>query len=163
MTYDLHGQWDYGNAFSDPGCPKGNCLRSDINSTETHTSLSMITKAGVPSNKIVVGTTSYGRSFQMVQSGCTGPMCTYIGPKSGATPGRCTQTAGYLANAEIYEILANDHSATTFYDNSSESDVLIYNNTQWVSYMSNDTKIARSATYVSWNFLGRWTLGLNSM
>jgi len=21
MTYDLHGQWDFGNDFSDPGCP----------------------------------------------------------------------------------------------------------------------------------------------
>lgn len=31
MTYDLHGQWDYGNAFSDPGCPDGNCLRSHVN------------------------------------------------------------------------------------------------------------------------------------
>lgn len=28
MTYDLHGQWDYGNTFSNPGCPTGNCLRS---------------------------------------------------------------------------------------------------------------------------------------
>ena len=30
MTYDLHGQWDYGNAFSDPGCPEGGCLRSHV-------------------------------------------------------------------------------------------------------------------------------------
>lgn len=63
MTYDLHGQWDYGNKWSVPGCPAGNCLRSQVNSTETHTALSMITKAGVPSNKIVVGVTSYGRAF----------------------------------------------------------------------------------------------------
>lgn len=28
MTYDLHGQWDYNNTFSNPGCPDGNCLRS---------------------------------------------------------------------------------------------------------------------------------------
>ncbi|KAJ4291376.1 hypothetical protein N0V88_005969 [Collariella sp. IMI 366227] len=28
MTYDLHGQWDYGNPWSTPGCPTGNCLRS---------------------------------------------------------------------------------------------------------------------------------------
>lgn len=28
MTYDLHGQWDYGSPFSNPGCPTGNCLRS---------------------------------------------------------------------------------------------------------------------------------------
>jgi GH18 family chitinase len=29
MTYDLHGQWDYDNKWTDPGCPtRGNCLRS---------------------------------------------------------------------------------------------------------------------------------------
>jgi chitinase len=28
MTYDLHGQWDYGNKYTNPGCPTGNCLRS---------------------------------------------------------------------------------------------------------------------------------------
>lgn len=28
MTYDLHGQWDAGNAWATPGCPTGNCLRS---------------------------------------------------------------------------------------------------------------------------------------
>ena len=162
MTYDLHGQWDYGNAYSDPGCPKGNCLRSDVNSTETHTSLSMITKAGVPSNKIVVGVTSYGRSFQMTDSGCTGPMCTYTGPESGASPGRCTQTAGYLANAEINEILQTDKSATTSYDGDSESDIMIYNKTQWVSYQSDNTRIARTATYLGWNFLGTvdWAIDL---
>ena len=162
MTYDLHGQWDYGNAYSDIGCPKGNCLRSDVNSTETHTSLSMITKAGVPSNKIVVGVTSYGRSFKMTDSGCTGPMCTYTGPDSDAAPGRCTQTAGYLAQAEIDEILKENASAKTFYDNDSESDIMVYNETEWVSYMSNDTRIARTATYLGWNFLGTvdWAIDL---
>jgi chitinase len=162
MTYDLHGQWDYGNNYSDVGCPGGNCLRSQVNSTETHTSLSMITKAGVPSNKIVVGVTSYGRSFQMTQSGCTGPMCSYTGPDSGATPGRCTLTAGYLAQAEIDEILQNDKTATTFYDSDSESDIMVYNDTQWVAYMSNNTRAARTATYLGWNFLGTvdWAIDL---
>lgn len=162
MTYDLHGQWDYGNKNSDAGCPGGNCLRSQVNSTETHTSLAMITKAGVPANKIVVGVTSYGRSFRMTEKGCTGPMCSYVGPASGATPGRCTQTAGYLAQAEIDEILKNDKHAMTFYDNSSHSDIMVYNDTQWVSYMSDNTRIARTRTYLKWNFLGtvNWAIDL---
>lgn len=28
MTYDLHGQWDYGSKWAQPGCPTGDCLRS---------------------------------------------------------------------------------------------------------------------------------------
>lgn len=122
----------------------------------------MITKAGVPSNKILVGVTSYGRSFGMTHAGCTGPMCTYVGPGSGATPGECTQTAGYLAQAEIKQILANDSSAKTSYDSASQSDILVYNSTQWVSYMSDNTRIARTSTYLSWNFLGTadWAIDL---
>lgn len=36
-------------------CLAGNCLRSPINYTETINSLSMITKAGVPTNKTIAG------------------------------------------------------------------------------------------------------------
>lgn len=53
MTYDFHGQWDYGNKFTSSGCPTGNCLRSHVNETETKDALSMITKAGVDSGKVV--------------------------------------------------------------------------------------------------------------
>lgn len=62
-----------------------------VNLTETLQALSMITKAGVPSNKIVVGFASYARSFQMVDPSCTGPNCPFTGSESGATPGSCTQ------------------------------------------------------------------------
>jgi hypothetical protein len=51
MTYDLHGQWDYDNIWTQPSCNGGNCLRSHINMTETINSLSMVTKAGAPSHK----------------------------------------------------------------------------------------------------------------
>lgn len=90
MTYDLHGQWNYANKHAIDGCPAVNCLRSQTNITETLLALSMTTKAGVPSNKVAVGVTSYGRSFQMTTPDCTGPMCTYTGGESGAYPGPCT-------------------------------------------------------------------------
>lgn len=44
MTYDLHGQWDYGNPWSQDGCADGNCLRSHINLTETMTALAMVSQ-----------------------------------------------------------------------------------------------------------------------
>lgn len=77
MTYDLHGQWDVGRDWSMDGCKAGNCLRSHINSTETMDSMVMMTKAGVPSHKVVMGVTSYGRSFKMTDSTCRGPLCEY--------------------------------------------------------------------------------------
>lgn len=65
----------------------------------------MITKAGVPAHKVLMGVASYGRSFKMSQAGCSGPQCFFLGDNanSQAKKGRCTDTAGYLANAEIFE------------------------------------------------------------
>ena len=79
MTYDLHGQWDAGNQWSQDGCTSGSCLRSHVNLTETNYALAMITKAGVPSNKITVGISSYGRSFGMADASCKGAMCRFTG------------------------------------------------------------------------------------
>lgn len=71
----------------------------------------MITKAGVPASKIIVGVTSYGRSFKMTKPGCTGPMCTYAGTKSKARKGACTNEAGYISNAEI-DMIVQDRGAS---------------------------------------------------
>ncbi|KAL6887059.1 glycoside hydrolase family 18 protein [Trichoderma evansii] len=150
MTYDLHGQWDSQNAWSQLGCPTGNCLRTDVKLTETIGALVMITKAGVPSNKVVVGTTSYGRSFAMAEAGCYGPDCTFLGSAddSQAAPGPCTQTAGYISNAEIQEILANSSRVNqNFIDAASNTNILVYNDIQWVGWMSNGIKASRASLY----------------
>nr|GFD14088.1 hypothetical protein [Tanacetum cinerariifolium] len=65
----------------------------------------MITKAGAPSNKVVVGVASYGRSFKMAQASCDSEGCAFTGSArvSNANPGRCTGVGGYIANAEINE------------------------------------------------------------
>ena len=150
MTYDLHGQWDAGNEWANPGCPSGNCLRSHINRTETLSALTMITKAGVPSNKVLVGISSYGRSFQMVDPSCTGPNCLYTGDRktSYARPGRCTETSGYLANAEIDEI-----GGRTWTDVASNSKIMV-DGDLWVSYMDNTLKESRTLLYQRYNMGG---------
>jgi GH18 family chitinase len=157
MTYDLHGQWDAQNPNSQEGCALGNCLRSQVNLTETMSSLVMITKAGVPSGKVVVGVTSYGRSFNMAEAGCYGPECLYTGTRlqSDATKGRCTDTAGYISNAEINEIIQNGTRVTKqFVDNKSNSNILVYDDTQWVAYMDNDIKARRNQLYAGLNMGG---------
>ncbi|KGO58768.1 Glycoside hydrolase, superfamily [Penicillium expansum] len=159
MTYDLHGQWDSHNQWSQEGCPTGACLRSDVNITETEGALSMITKAGVPSNQVVVGVTSYGRSFAMAEAGCYGPDCTYLGSAddSQATPGKCTQSAGYIANAEILAILANSSRVNENYiDIDSNTNILVYDDTQWVGWMSEGIKNSRKSVYQGLS-MGGWT------
>ncbi|RDW58668.1 hypothetical protein BP6252_13144 [Coleophoma cylindrospora] len=162
MTYDLHGQWDYENKYAAEGCPHGSCLRSHVNYTETINALSMITKAGVPAAKIVVGIGSYGRSFQMADPNCSGPKCTFTGPKSGAHPGVCTETAGYISNAEIEDIIAKDKTAKTHYDQSSDSVILQYGDKNWVAFMDDNTRKSRISSYKTKNFGGTvdWAMDL---
>ncbi|KAH8682019.1 hypothetical protein BX600DRAFT_407914 [Xylariales sp. PMI_506] len=165
MTYDLHGQWDYGNDYADSGCPAGNCLRSHVNLTETLTSLAMVTKALVPSNQVVVGVSSYGRSFEMTTAGCYGNMCTYTGPDSGALPGICTETAGYISDYEIGLIVSENPSAETYWDSNSFSNIVVYNETQWVAFMNDSNKEYRKTLYTDLTFLGTadWAVDLQSL
>ncbi|OAR05876.1 hypothetical protein LLEC1_06736 [Akanthomyces lecanii] len=157
MSYDLHGQWDAGNKWSSPGCPSGKCLRSHINVTETMSALTMITKAGVPSNKILVGVSSYGRSFQMQDPSCTGPDCLFTGDRlnSNARKGRCTETAGYLSNAEIAEI-----NGRTWVDDTDTR--IMVDGDLWVAYMDEEIKTRRTEKYRSLNMGGTtdWAVDL---
>ncbi|KAJ6784672.1 hypothetical protein PWT90_00415 [Aphanocladium album] len=172
MTYDLHGQWDVGNKYATPDCATGNCLRSHINKTETMDSLILITKAGVESRKIVVGISSYGRSFRMSDPSCSGPMCTYTGTRdhSEAYQGRCTGTSGYISNAEMQEII-QDHNYGTinnYYDSSSDSLILEYgdgNAVDWVAYMDDELKESRASWVKGLNFAGTsdWAVDLNDI
>ncbi|KAK1833707.1 hypothetical protein QBC39DRAFT_254113 [Podospora conica] len=164
MTYDFHGQWDVGNKWSMDGCMEGNCLRSHVNMTQTNSALSMITRAGMPSHKVIVGVTSYGRSFRMHQPGCVGPDCRFIGTNkfSYAAPGRCTGTRGYIADAEINEIIRTNPSAVTW--TSDQTDYLVYDEFNWVAYMSPTNKASREAYYQSQAMGGStdWAVDLQS-
>lgn len=165
MTYDMHGQWDYGSKFSDTGCSSGNCLRSHVNLTETINALSMVTKAGVPSDMVAVGVSSYGRSFKMTTAGCWTEECTFTGPLSGALPGPCTGTAGYISNYEIESIASRDSTAQTFWDSNSYSNIVVYGGTQWVAYMNDSNKLYRQTLYETLTFLGTadWAVDLQSL
>lgn len=157
------GQWDWGNEWSSPGCPGGNCLRSHVNDTETEAALAMITKAGVPAHKVLVGVATYGRSFKMTTPGCTGPDCTFVGEKnSPARKGECTDTGGYLALAEIKKIMKENPSARQWTDANSGSNIMVYNTTEWVGYMDDNIRRAREVKAMRRNFGGtiEWAVDL---
>ncbi|KAM7192236.1 hypothetical protein V8F20_008938 [Naviculisporaceae sp. PSN 640] len=160
MTYDLHGQWDVSNKWASEGCENGNCLRSHVNKTETYNSLALVTKAGVPSYKVYVGISSYGRSFKMAQVGCDGPDCLFTGTNevSYAAPGMCTNTSGYISDAEIRQIKKiydrTGGEYYEYYDEKSDSDIVVYDNTEWVAFMDYETKERRIQWYKDLNFGG---------
>lgn len=89
-------------------------------------------------------------------------MCTYVGPESAAKPGMCTNTAGILSNAEINSIIRQGGDERTWFDDESMTNFLVYEGTEWVAYMSDETKQARTERYESLNFAGTidWALDL---
>ncbi|KAG8626437.1 hypothetical protein KVT40_005382 [Elsinoe batatas] len=166
MTYDLHGQWDYGNPNAFDSCPSGKCIRSHVNFTETQNALSMVVKAGVQNYQVFVGEASYGRSFHMARDGCWGPMCDFTGTreKSDAQPGRCTKTGGYLGYAEITELGRTESSVSTFHDDASNSDIMLYKG-DYISYMSPTTKDTRREFFKGLNVGGSidWAVDLQKL
>ncbi|KAK4171539.1 glycoside hydrolase superfamily [Triangularia setosa] len=157
-------KWDVGNKYAIDGCEAGNCPRPHVNITETMGALSMITKAGMLSNKVVVGVTSYERSFRMAQKDCVGPMCTFTGIRndSHAAPGRCTGTKGYISDAEIADIIRFNPTAKTWQQYM--TDYLVYNDFDWVAYMSNENKDLREILYELLHMGGStdWAVDLQS-
>ncbi len=136
----------------------------------------MVTKAGVPASKVIVGISSYGRSFQMADKSCTGPSCSFTGSAnvSNAEPGWCTGTGGYISNAEIREILLSaeqgqpGYEAESRWDSKSNSDIMTYGTlgkgmADWVSYMDGFTKENRVSWYKALNFGGTtdWAIDLD--
>jgi len=95
----------------------------------------------------------------MTEAGCTGPECTFGGSysESTAAAGECTQTRGYISNAEIIEMIeSNDTSLAidSWYDEDTDSNYVVYNETNWVAYMTDDVKTGRKARYQALNFAG---------
>jgi hypothetical protein len=132
----------------------------------------MLTKAGVEARKIIVGVSSYGRSFRMADENCSGPFCTFVGAKndSRAYPGRCTTTRGYISNAELNEIIQNHGNLSimkSYVDDASGSNILMYRDAgavDWVAYMDGKVKTDRTDCVKSLNFGGTsdWAIDLTA-
>ncbi|OJK01501.1 glycoside hydrolase family 18 protein [Aspergillus aculeatus ATCC 16872] len=127
--------------------------------TETMWALSMITKAGVATKDIRVGVASYGRSVEMSTEGCYESWCTW---DAAGAAGSCTNTAGYISNAELDVIPDSDSTATPY--STDDTDILVYNETQWVGYMNATTRANRTNYYKTYNFggLSEWAIDLET-
>lgn len=80
---------------------------------------------------------------------------------SNAALGECTGTGGYISNAELQDII-DAGGVTQFRD--ADSDILVYGGTEWVSYMTDDTKASRETLYAGYNFAGTtdWAVDLQA-
>lgn len=159
MTYDLHGQWDYGNIWT------GVYLLSHVDTREITSMFALLTHAGVSSSKVIMGVANYGRSFGMQDPGCWKPngICKFTGPASGAPAGECTSTAGYLGLGEINQI--KEKGGRVSYDSDSDSNIMLWGDRYWVAYTDKDINDRRENKYRDeWNTGGtvEWAIDLKT-
>ncbi|KAF4634253.1 hypothetical protein G7Y89_g3858 [Cudoniella acicularis] len=131
MSYDIHGVWDSTNKYTGPYiCPHTNL-------TEIKDGLSLMWRAGVTPEKVVLGLGWYGRSFTLTDPNCNKPngICQF---SSGGNPGSCTDSAGTLSNAEIKRILASSGAVQSF-DPVAAVKWATWGTNQWVSYDDGQT------------------------
>ncbi|KAL7621624.1 hypothetical protein AAE478_008950 [Parahypoxylon ruwenzoriense] len=107
-------------------------IRPHTNLTEIKDGLSLLWRAGVKPEKVVLGLGWYGRSFTLSDPNCRTPngVCQFT---AGAAPGECTASSGTLSNAEIKRIL-DSGTAVEEYDATAGVKWMTWNNDQWVSY-----------------------------
>ncbi|KAG5913016.1 hypothetical protein E4U42_001573, partial [Claviceps africana] len=126
MTNHLQKQWDSLQRFNDPSCPTNDCLRNPLDHTATWTAL------------IVVMVPSYGQSFKLEDRGCPDPPCRLKGKideaSKNTTRGLCTNISGIMSNAEI-DALSTSSSSMSWYDKESQTQILLYDNDNWVSFL----------------------------
>ncbi|XP_045241239.2 oviduct-specific glycoprotein isoform X1 [Macaca fascicularis] len=92
LSYDLHGSWEKFTGhnsplFSLPEDPKSSAY-----------AMNYWRKLGAPSEKLIMGIPTYGRTFRLLKASNNGLQATAIGP---ASPGKYTKQAGFLAYFEI--------------------------------------------------------------
>ncbi|NP_001075574.1 oviduct-specific glycoprotein precursor [Oryctolagus cuniculus] len=92
LSYDLHGSWEKFTGhnsplFSLPEDPKSSAY-----------AMNYWRKLGAPSEKLIMGFPTYGRTFHLLKATNHGLQAQAIGP---ASPGKYTKQAGFLAYYEV--------------------------------------------------------------
>ncbi|KAH7077186.1 class 5 chitinase 1 [Paraphoma chrysanthemicola] len=134
MAYDLHGTWDAQSKFVGP------YIAPHTNITEIDLALDLLWRAGVSSDKIVMGQGWYGRSFTLADPSCNTPngICKFPSGNGGAKPGPCSKASGILNYQEIADII-KVNSLTPIHDKTAGVKWITWDSNQWVSYDDADT------------------------
>jgi chitinase len=123
MSYDFHGSWDATTGSNTP-------LMADSTASGNFYidyAVSDYLDAGIPSEKLVLGFATYGRSWSGASASTPGSSASGAG-----AAGSCTATAGFLAYYEVMDLL--DAGWTRGWDSTTATPYAYDSTGQWVSY-----------------------------
>jgi hypothetical protein len=90
----------------------------------------------------------------MTTPGGSGDMCTFTCSASGATPVPCTGVASHISDAEIKQIAGSNRVNYNFLGPGGQTNILVYDNVQWVGWVGPTTKAPRVSLYQGLNMGG---------
>ncbi|KAJ5501720.1 Glycoside hydrolase superfamily [Penicillium expansum] len=132
----------------------GPYIAPHTNITEIDLALDLLWRAGVDSNKVVMGQGWYGRSFTLADPSCNTPngICKFPSTNGGGNPGPCSKASGILDYQEITDIITKN-SLTPVHDKTAGVKWITWDTNQWVSYDDADT-FAQKRDFASSRCLG---------
>jgi len=156
MSYNYHGTWDSTTGFNAPLYPRASETGQD-RLFNVDSGVNYWISKGFPKEKIIVGVTTYGRSFKLNQT-----YSTSVGSAAyaGGTAGTWTKEPGFLSAYEICQKLAQGWTRSW----NTESQVpYAQNGYEWVGYDDVQSFKAK-ADYINLKNLGGamvWSLDLD--
>jgi chitinase len=162
MTYDYHGDWENGSnynapLYADPQDPYS--FKSNVNST-----VSAFLKAGVPSNKLVVGIPFYGRSWTNCSTANHGLYQTCKGVAKGVIADGVheygnLEKQGWI-NGKGFVRYWNDYAKVPWLYNKATGTFVTYEDPESISYKANYIKSKGLGGAMVWELSQdfNWTL-----
>ncbi|XP_051021892.1 oviduct-specific glycoprotein [Acomys russatus] len=92
LSYDLHGSWEKLTGHNSP------LFSIPEDSKSSAYAMNYWRKLGAPTDKLIMGFPTYGRTFHLLKASKNGLQAASVGP---ASPGNYTKQAGFLAYYEV--------------------------------------------------------------
>nr|KAF6413899.1 oviductal glycoprotein 1 [Molossus molossus] len=152
LTYDIHGSWEGFTGHNSPlfsrrGDPKSSAYAMDS-----------WRKLGAPSEKLLMGLPTYGRTFRLLKASENWLQAEALGP---ASPGKYTKQPGFLAYYEVCSFLQRAKRCWIDY----QCVPYAYKGEEWVGY-DDVTSFRHKALFIQREHYGGamvWTLDLDDV
>lgn len=150
MTYDFNGAWDTVTGHNSPLYSRPTEKGTDREWLNVDFAANYWVSLGAPKDKLMLGTATYGRCFQLTNAADNGLGAAVKGP---CTAGTYTREAGFLSYYEICGFL-NTAGAVRVYSPDHQAPYA-YNGDQWIGY--DDTQsLQAKVDYIKNNAYGGW-------
>ncbi|KAM6168280.1 oviduct-specific glycoprotein [Erethizon dorsatum] len=152
LSYDLHGSWEKFTGHNSP------LFSLPEDSKSSAYAMNYWRRLGAPSEKLIMGLPTYGRTFRLLKASKNGLQAAAMGP---ASPGKYTKQAGFLAYYEVCSFVQRARKHWIDY----QYVPYAYKGNEWVGY-DDAISFSYKAMFVKKEHFGGamvWTLDMDDV